>query len=370
MQKLHVLHTEASLGWGGQEIRILTEAAGTAARGHRVSLIAPAESNIYREACERDLAAVALPVGRKNLRGLLALRGWIKSNAPDVINTHSSTDSWLAALACFGLRLPPPLVRTRHISAAVPNNWSSRWLYRKATAFIATTGDALRDQIIAEAGVDPARVRSVPTGIDLARYKPCRDSEKAALRSHLNLPGDTPIVGIVATLRSWKGHRYLIEALEKMPGAMLVIVGDGPQRDTLVSQVATLKLQDRVRFSGNQKDVVPWLQAFDVFALPSYANEGVPQAIMQAMACGLAVVSTPVGGIAEIVQHEETGIIVQPHDPEALRVAIERLVGDSALRTGLGEAGRDQAIARFSDTLMIDRMEKIFLEAVRAPRTV
>ena len=88
-----MLHTEASLGWGGQEIRILTEATGMAARGHRVSLIAPPESNIYREACERGMAAFALPIGRKNPRGLLALRQWVKANTPDVINTHSSTDS-------------------------------------------------------------------------------------------------------------------------------------------------------------------------------------------------------------------------------------------------------------------------------------
>ena len=99
----------------------------------------------------------------------------------------------------------------------------------------------------------------------------------------------------------------------------LVIVGDGPQRGALEAQVAALQLHGRVRFTGNLKDVAPWLQAFDIFALPSYANEGVPQAIMQAMACGLPVVSTPVGSIGEIVSHEETGLLVAPHDATSLR---------------------------------------------------
>ena len=104
---LHIVHTEASLGWGGQEIRILTEAEGMAKRGHRVTLIAPHEANIKRESEARGLTTITLPIGRKNLRGLFALRAWLKTNPCDVINTHSSTDTWLAALACATLGNAP-----------------------------------------------------------------------------------------------------------------------------------------------------------------------------------------------------------------------------------------------------------------------
>ena len=339
-----------------------------AACGHRVTLIAPLQSNIYRAALERGIETCALPIGRKNLRALWALRAWVKTNNPDVINTHSSTDSWLAALACITLgRNAPPLVRTRHISAPVPDNASSRWLYRKATRFIVTTGEALRQQLIAEVGVAAARVRSVPTGIDLKRYHPADFSQpetRAALRAQLQLATDAPIIGIVATLRSWKGHRYLIEAVAGLHDVQLVIAGDGPQRSALEAQVAALQLHERVRFTGNLKDVAPWLQAFDIFTLPSYANEGVPQAIMQAMACGLPVVSTPVGSIGEIVSHEETGLLVAPHDAASLRAALQRLLGDAALRARFGAAGRARALARFSDTLMVQRMEQIFFDVV------
>ena len=256
-------------------------------------------------------------------------------------------------------------MRTRHISAPVPDNASSRWLYRKATRFIVTTGEALREQLIARVGVDAARVMSVPTGIDLAHYLPADFSQPeagAALRAQLQLATDAPTIGIVSTLRSWKGHRYLIEAVAALNDVQLVIVGDGPQRSALEAQVAALQLHERVRFTGNLKDVAPWLQAFDIFALPSYANEGVPQAIMQAMACGLPVVSTPVGSISEIVSHEETGLLVAPHDAASLRTALQRLLADSALRARLGAAGRALALARFSDKLMVQRMEQIFLD--------
>jgi glycosyltransferase involved in cell wall biosynthesis len=358
---LHIVHTEASLGWGGQEIRILTEAEGMVKRGHRVTLIAPQESNIRRESEARGLSTVALPIGRKRLGGLFSLRAWLRDNPCDVINTHSSTDTWLSALACATLGNAPPLVRTRHISAPVPDNVTTRWLYNKATRFIATTGEKLREQMIREAHVDADRVVSVPTGIDLSRYKP---GDKAARRAELSLPQDAIIVGIVATMRSWKGHRFLLEAIAPLGDLRLVIVGDGPQRPALEARVDSLNLRSRVTFTGNLNNVAPWLQAFDLFALPSYANEGVPQALMQAMACALPAISTPVGSIAEIITDNETGLLVTPEDVVTLRIAIEKLVGDADLRKRLGDAARARAEARFSDELMVQRMERLFSAAV------
>jgi len=105
------------------------------------------------------------------------------------------------------------------------------------------------------------------------------------------------------------------------------------------------------------------MRAFDLFCLPSYANEGVPQALMQAMACGLAVVSTPVGSIDEIVADGDTGVLVRPEDSTALREAIERLLGDEAQRRALGTRARARARERFGEGLMVDRMLAVFTEA-------
>jgi len=98
---MRILHTEASLGWGGQEIRILTEAAGLISRGHAVELASPGEARIFDEATRLGVPATALPIGRKRLRGLAALRRFVSSRPIDVINAHSSTDSWLSAIAWF-----------------------------------------------------------------------------------------------------------------------------------------------------------------------------------------------------------------------------------------------------------------------------
>ena len=102
-------------------------------RGHEVAIVAPREARIYEAALKRGLHVEALPIARKNLGGVLAVRRWLQAHPVDVINSHSSTDSWLAALACATLARAPALVRTRHISASIPNNLPTRWLYRSAT---------------------------------------------------------------------------------------------------------------------------------------------------------------------------------------------------------------------------------------------
>jgi len=120
---MKIVHTESSLGWGGQELRILAESQGLARRGHELTLLCPLEARIYAEAPSWGLRTVALPIATKRVDGLLALRRWLKTNPCDVLSTHSSTDSWLAAIALLALNRPCPMVRTRHISAPLNSRY-------------------------------------------------------------------------------------------------------------------------------------------------------------------------------------------------------------------------------------------------------
>jgi len=360
---VYIVHTESSCGWGGQEIRVLEEAAGMLARGYRVTLLCPREARIHDEAAARGVPAVALPVARKSLAGVRAMRGWLARERCDVLNSHSSTDSWLAAVSLARMSPRPALVRTRHISAPIPDNFATRWLYQSATRRIVTTGERLREQLIRDNRFRPESIVSVPTGIDLERFAP---ADKAQAKTALGLDPAVACIGIVATLRSWKGHRYLVDAFAglRQKQARLLIVGDGPGWDNLKQQVARLGLEKRVLMPGNQNDVTPWLRALDVFALPSYANEGVPQALMQAMAAGVPVISTPVGSIDELLRHEETGLMVPPQNADALGAAIERLLDEPALALGLAQAARDLVRSRCSRERMLDSMEAVFREMI------
>src|SRR5207245_2845053 len=134
----------------------------------------------------------------------------------------------------------------------------------------------------------------------------------------------------------------------------LVIVGDGPQRRNIESKIRELGVGDRVWLAGNQGQVLPWLQSLDVFALPSYANEGVPQALVQAMLCGLPCVTTACGGIGEIARDGTTAVLVRTEDAADLRRGLEEALGDAELRRRLGTAARFNALKARMPLAQID----------------
>lgn len=366
---MKILHTEASAGWGGQELRILAEMQGLRSRGHALELAAPAGARIHKEAAALGFRVHDVPIARKNLAGVLAMRRLLREGGFDIVNTHSSTDSWLAALANATSGRPVPLVRTRHISAPVPRNAATRWLYDRASAAIVTTGEKLREELVEVNGFRRVPIRSVPTGIDPERFQP---ADPAAARAERGL---APLftVGIVATLRSWKGHRYLVDAVAQLRAqgrqVQLLVVGDGPQREALEQQVAAAGLKEVVRFAGHDPRPERWMAAMDLFVLPSYANEGVPQALMQAMMAGLPAITTSVGAIGEVARHGETAVVVPTQDTAALANAIALLMDDDAQRARLGRAARAFALARCTHAAMCDAMEEVFRSVLKRPAT-
>jgi glycosyltransferase involved in cell wall biosynthesis len=359
---LKILHTEASCGWGGQEIRILEEASGIIARGHEVAIACPPHARLASEAERYGVPVIPLPIEFKTFAGIYAVRRHIGAHAYDVINTHSSADSWLVALACATLTRPPALVRTRHISAPVSGNFANRWLYHRAN-HIVTTGNSLRQHLIDVLGLDPNRVSSIATGVDTKRFAPAID--RSVAKAAVGLDARHRHIGIVATLRSWKGHLILLQAFSclKRSDLRLVIVGDGPMNEQIVDATSALGVADRVIMAGQRSDPERWLQAMDIFCLPSYANEGVPQALMQAMSTGLPVISTPVGAIGEIVRDQDTGILVPPRNVQALAEAMMALIEDPTLAGRLGTAAYSFASRHFGAEQMVCQMAAVFAQA-------
>ena len=362
VSSLSILHTESSTGWGGQEIRILTEARGMLDRGHRVMLLTPQNAEILPAARRMGVPVEAIDIESKRLGPLLRLRAWLARHGReyDVINTHSSTDSWLVAVASASLGNMPSMVRTRHVSTPINNQLSTRWLYRRATAHIVTSGDALRQQLHRDNGYPLESMTSVRTGIDLGRFRPL---DKSEARKEIGVE-DRPTLGVLATLRDWKGHQHLLAALvmlrDRFPDWRLIFFGDGPERARLETSIDALALRPIVRLVGNRENVPEWLAALDLFTLPSYGSEGVPQGIMQAMACGLAVVATPVGAVGEAVRDGITGVMTEPRNPAALAKSLATLMSDAALREQMGSAGLHYAQENFGIDIMLDRMLEVF----------
>jgi glycosyltransferase involved in cell wall biosynthesis len=365
---MKLLSVSASTDWGGAEIRLLAEAAGLAGRGHAVTLACPAGAPVAARAAAARLACIELPRGfalardslAGRLRTLRAVRRLLVADSFDLVATHGAIDSWLVALASCTIPKAPPMVHTHHPSASAPRGPVNRWLYTRAAARVITGGEAIRRSLVDAHGFDERRIVSIPTGIDLEHYRP---GDRAAARRLLDLPDDDwPVLGIVASLRRAKGHHLLIDALARlsMPVRLLVI-GDGAQRAALEKQADAVLPPDRARFVGRQADVLPWLQALDLFVLPTL-HEGVPQSLSQAMAVGLCCVTTPVGGIPEIATDGDSALFVQPGNVDALHAGLERALADPSLRERLGRRAREAAVERCSIDVMLDRLERLYAD--------
>lgn len=362
---LRILHTESSWGWGGQELRILTESQALAARGHAVCIAAPGQTPILARASDMGLETIALPIRKKNLQGFRAMRRLLRERVFDVVNTHSSTDAWLVALAMLGMHRRPAVVRTRHVSTPVRAGLANRWLFARATNRVVTTGEIVRKALIDQVGLAAEHVISVPTGVDGTLYRPVHNiEEQATLRDRLQIHDGVTVLGTVATLRLLKGMDHLFRAMARLRHLPihLYVVGDGPQMASLQRLLDELDLRSKVSMVGEQSNVDQWLRAMDVFVFPSLA-EGVPQALTQAMLTGLPCVTTDVGGIPELARHLETAWVCPPADPQALADGITTLLDDRTLRERLAAGARRHCLATRSIATMADAMEVVFMDA-------
>lgn len=327
---LKIVHTESSLGWGGQEIRILGESEKLRAMGHDVIILCDRSSTIIRNLPEwaPTVKGLGIRLRKKGLNDLTQLRAALKSLSPDIVICHSSTDHWLSAVARLSLTKKFPIVRTRHISTSIRENLLTKWLYRRGCEYVITTGSGIRESLVRSQLCSPKKVSSIPTGLEATRFQ--RLSRDQA-RELTGMTGAGLKIGIIATLRSWKGHEDLIHAFSLLdfPSLELIIVGSGPRQKALLALSASLGLSSRIKFVGQQPDVTPWFAALDVYVHPSYANEGVPQAILQAMATGLPIVSCPIGGIPEAVENYRAVKFAPIRSPnelaEAIRAALSEL---------------------------------------------
>jgi glycosyltransferase involved in cell wall biosynthesis len=190
----------------------------------------------------------------------------------------------------------------------------------------------------------------------------------ARVRQIFDVPIDVPLVGSVGRLHPQKDFATLLAAIaqvrKRIPTVRLLLVGDGELRDELESQSRSLGLSEIVTFAGSRTDVPEILAAVDVFTLSSLW-EGMSNAALEAMAAGLPVVATAVGGTPEVVVDEVTGLLVPPHDPTSLAGALTTLLREPALRRRMGQAGRERVQEQFSVERMVCRTEALYTEMLR-----
>jgi glycosyltransferase involved in cell wall biosynthesis len=361
-----VLMLTKGLGRGGTE-RLIVGAARHLDRAQfrlEVAYLLP-----WKDAFVDDLVAAGTTVQcldaprTTSLRWIARLRRIVREHEIDIVHTHMPLPAAVARLALPGRR--PAFVHTEHNMWGryrLPTRAANAATYRRNAQVIAVSdgvAGSIRSSVPVEVVVHGADASLVVSG----------DDARAAARSRLGLAPEARVIGSVGNFTAKKDQATLVQAVGSLPhaagsgvAAVLVLVGMGPLEHDLRAQAAALGIAERVVFAGSRDDVFALLPAFDVFALSS-RFEGLPIALLEAMATGVAPVATRVGGIPEVITDGQDGLLVAPGDPGALSAALAKLLDDDALRAEVGL--RAGARAREFDLVhAVRRTEDVYRRAL------
>ncbi|MGH7681315.1 MAG: glycosyltransferase family 4 protein [Candidatus Eiseniibacteriota bacterium] len=363
MTVLRILHLDSERPWRGGERQVLELMRRQRARGDQPALAAPAESVIYEKAARESFSVHAVPMrGTWDVPSSLAVARLHRSLRPDLVHWHAARAHAIGALAAL-LAPGPKRILSRRVDFRVRRNPGSVLLYSLPIDAIIAISEGVRRALI-DSGVASERIRVVPSGIDLTPYDTPFDRNE--VRSRLGIGERERMVLQVAALAPHKSQVDLLDAaalaVQARPELRFWIAGEGPLRADLEGQSRRLGLQERVRFLGFRNDVTDLLRAADIFCVSSYL-EGLGTSTLDAMAAGLPVVATQVGGIPEIVTDGDSGLLVPARDPRRLADAIVKLGGDPGLRQAMGAAGKRRA-QEFSADRTSEGTRRVYLEAL------
>jgi sugar transferase (PEP-CTERM/EpsH1 system associated) len=365
---LRVLHVISYMGRGGAEMGILKLIAGLGEGfEHRICTTRGFDADFVRSSISEEKMYVAGSSDLKLQFPLFRLARIMHEYRPHIVHTRN----WGAIEAVLAAKLTgvPVVIHSEHgyevdMFAGLPMR---RRIFRRAAyamtdAVFAVTRE-LRDFHARQAWVRPEHMGVIYNGVDTQRFAPCREA-RIAMRKELSLPEKSFVVGAVGRLVPIKDHRTLLKAAALFSGSgidvRVLVVGSGPERERLQSQ-ATGALEARVYFAGDSNRVPELLNAMDVFVLPSL-GEGMSNTLLEAMASGLPVLATSVGGNLEIIEDNVNGSLFTPGDAQWLADRLNLMARDPALIHQLGTAARNRAIESFSLSRMLESYRNFYLD--------
>ena len=380
---VRVLHAITRLTLGGSSENTIASCVALGRAGYDCTLAASfreSDASSLADARRRGCRVVDIPaLGREvaplaDLTALAQLLRLIGRERPLIVHTHTSKAGFIGRLAAVIARVPAVIhqphghifygyysPRRTAVFTALERQ-AARWSDR-----IITLTDRGSAEHLAQGIGRAAQYVAVPSGVPTADLRAAAPP-RAEARARLGLdPGAFVVVGL-GRLVPIKGFDLLVRALPsviaQIPSARVVLVGEGPERAGLDAIARSLGVTERLRMTGETADLTTHLAAADVVAVPS-RNEGMGRVIVEAMALGLSVVATAVGGIPDVVTDGECGRLVEPDDVDALAEALVELGRDPALRRKLGEAAEERAEA-FSTSVASEKLLAVYAALVRA----
>lgn len=382
--QIRVLHVITRMTRGGAQENTLATVRGLQKKGYEAALLTgPSwgkEGEILSNALAEGLRVAILPELIRNIHpwkdfvAFLKLTSWLAKNRYAIIHTHTSKAGFLGRLGARFSKIPV-VIHTPH--GHVFHSYFSPW---KEKLFLALERDAAKhtDRLIAltqrcreehlKLGVgNSAQWLTISSGVDQKEFRD-RTNPRETILASFGIAPDRKLVGFVGRLAPVKGARFLIEALpeivKEIPSAHCLMVGDGEERTTLEARVQELDLEERVTFAGHRSPAADLISVFDVLVVPSL-NEGMGRVIVEAGLLTKAVIGTNVGGIPDLIQGGETGILVERRNPGEIAKSVVRLLRDPGHSKQLGERLRAKVLAGFTEEIMVEKIDRLYQEVLR-----
>jgi glycosyltransferase involved in cell wall biosynthesis len=360
-----VLHIVTWLGVGGAERLVLMAATGLPRAAFESAVCCFIERGRLADEAERHQVKVWCLEAFPSLRhpvALFRLYRIIRAFKPDIVHTHLQAPNLYGRLMALAAGVPVVIATEHNVYTAKAGRHVriERWLARRTAAIVAVS-EPVRRFLAAQLGISASTIQVVRNGI--ATPKPSAEGVEV-LRRRLALPEDRLVLGTVASLTPKKGHVFLLQAMaalrERGVRCSLVLAGDGPERASLEALAASLGIAEHVHFLGDYAQVADVLTLLDLFVLPSI-TEGLPLALLEAMALGKAVVATDVGGVPDVITPGVNGVLVPARAVQPLADAIEALLTDPQRRHEYGARARATVMADFTEQQHLETLGALYL---------
>jgi glycosyltransferase involved in cell wall biosynthesis len=348
--------------WGGGEKWMVETALGLNRRGHRC-IVAGRVGSVWLEharTCGLETRPLSI---RSDIDPVIVTRLYrlMRFQRIDLVCPNFDKDLRLGGVAARLAGVPAVVVRKG--LPLMKGAIRFRLTYRYLADAIVTPSADIKARFAGYPWLPPITV--IHNGVDLKRYRHDRDPQP--MRRSLSVPEETTLIGTVGRLVDQKGYPDLLEALHRIVRhghkITALLVGEGPKRPEIETIIQKTGLSSVCRLLGHRDDTPDIFASLDLFILPSL-DEGLPNAVLEAMACGKPVIATTVGGTPEAVLDRETGLLVPPRCPERLATAIETLLRDPVLSRTMGEKGRKRTEEMFTVEKMLDGVEHLFLSTI------
>ena len=367
------------LSMGGAE-RLMVPVLKYLSRAHFEPYVCAMQSKDGNPMAE-ELRALGVPVECLNIQHLRDLDAiprltrYLKKIGADLVHTQLEAANILGNISAKLLGLPS--VCTIHVMPSLDVKTKTRlhqkveWLsLRYFCDRVISVSEEARQHHVAISGARDSQAITIYNGIDLSAFSDIDAAhERESFRAECKIPSDANVLVTVAVLRPPKGIQFMIRALPAIlaahPNTYYLIVGSGSHQDALMEEVRRADLEDRVIFAGMRRDVPRALAASDVFVLPTL-TEALPTVLAEAMAARLPIVASRVGGIPEMIQDGQNGILVNPEDLETLADACIQLLNSPARRIAMGAEGHRIANQKFSIERQVHQLKELYLDQIHA----